>query len=328
MPRQSMRILLTGAGGQIGRDLIAELIRRAPRGDHPTIVATDLRPHAATDDAPGVTWRRLDVTDEATTHALLAEVRPDLVFHLAAILSAKGEREPQLAYAVNQTGTWNVLEGCRKAGVGRLVFTSSIAVFGPGVPDPTPDDVPLHPTTIYGCTKVAGELLCEYYTRRGWVDCRGVRFPGLISASIPGGGSSDYALFMYTEGVRRGAYEAFCRPDTRIPFMYMPDGVRALTDVAAAPREKLTRCIYNIAAFSPRADEIAASVARAIPGVTITYAPDSRQEILDSWPRALDDRAARADWGWRPEFDLDRMTDDIVPRVRELLARGVDLTHH
>jgi len=208
------------------------------------------------------------------------------------------------------------------------VFTSSIAVYGPGLPDPTPDDVPLHPQTIYGCTKVAGELLCEYYTRRGWLDCRGVRFPGLISASLPGGGSSDYALFMYTEGVRRGAYEAFCRPDTRIPLMYMPDGVRALAEVAEAPREKLGRCIYNIAAFSPRADEIAASVARAIPGVTITYQPEPvRQGILDSWPRALDDRAARADWGWRPEYDLDAMTEDLVPRVRELLARGVDLSH-
>jgi threonine 3-dehydrogenase len=255
-------------------------------------------------------------------------VKPEVVFHLAAILSAKGEREPALAYAVNQTGTWNMLEACRAAGVARLVFTSSIAVYGPGLPDPTPDDVPLHPQTIYGCTKVAGELLCEYYTRRGWLDCRGVRFPGLISASIPGGGSSDYALFMYTEGVRRGAYQAFCRPDTRIPFMYMPDAVRALAEVADAPRARLRRCIYNIAAFSPRADQVAASVARAVPGVAITYEPDPvRQAILDSWPRALDDRAARDDWGWRPEFDLEAMTDDLVPRVRELLARGVDLSH-
>ena len=320
-----MRILLTGAGGQIGRDLVAELLRREPR---PQIVATDLKPAAATDDAPGVTWRRLDVTDEAATRALVAEVRPDLVFHLAAILSAKGERDPQLAYAVNQTGTWNVLEACRAAGVPRLVFTSSIAVYGPGLPDPTPDDVPLHPQTMYGATKVAGELLCEYYTRRGWIDCRGVRFPGLISAALPGGGSSDYALFMYTEGVRRGAYEAFCRADTRIPLMYMPDAVRALAEIAAAPRDRLRRTIYNIAAFSPRADEIAASVARAVPEFRATYAPDAlRQAILDSWPRALDDAAARADWGWRPEFDLDAMTADLVPKVRELLARGVDLAH-
>jgi threonine 3-dehydrogenase len=320
-----MRIMLTGAGGQIGRDLVTELLTRAP---DTSVVATDLRPPASTDAPAQVTWRQLDVTDERATHALVADVKPDVVFHLAAILSAKGEKDPVLAYAVNQTGTWNVLEACRAAGVKRLVFTSSIAVYGPGLPDPTPDDVPLHPRTIYGCTKVAGELLCEYYTRRGWVDCRGVRFPGLISAAIPGGGSSDYALFMYTEGIQRGRYEAFCRADTRIPLMYMPDGVRALADVAAAPRERLTRCIYNVAAFSPRADEIAASVIRALPGTTITYAPDPvRQGILDSWPRALDDAQARADWGWRPQYDLESMTSDLVPRVRELLARGVNLQH-
>ncbi len=320
-----MRILLTGAGGQIGRDLVAELLARAPGT---TIVATDLRPPAHTDDPPAVSWRRLDVTDATSTLALVAEVRPDVVYHLAAILSAKGEKDPVLAYAVNQTGTWNVLEACRAAGVPRLVFTSSIAVYGPGLADPTPDDVPLHPQTMYGCTKVAGELLCEYYTRRGWVDCRGVRFPGLISAAIPGGGSSDYALFIYTEGVQRGSYTAFCRADTRIPLMYMPDGVRALVEVAEAPRAKLTRSIYNVAAFSPRADEIAASAARAIPGLRIAYDPDPvRQGILDSWPRALDDRAARADWGWAPRFDLDQMTDDLVPRVRALVARGAKLTH-
>jgi threonine 3-dehydrogenase len=328
MRRESMRILLTGAGGQIGRDLIAELGRRAPNGKPPTIVATDLRPQASTDSPPAVSWRALDVTDDAATRAMIAELRPDVVFHLAAILSAKGEKDPGVAYAVNQTGTWNVLEACRAAGVKRFIFTSSIAVYGPGLPDPTPDDVPLHPQTIYGCTKVAGELLCEYYTRRGWLDCRGVRFPGLISASIPGGGSSDYALFMFTEGIRRGAYEAFCRPDTRIPLMYMPDGVRALAEVAAAPRDRLSRCIYNVAAFSPRADEIAAAVARAIPGTEITYEPEPvRQAILDSWPRALDDSAARADWGWQPQYDLESMTSDLVPRVRELLARGVDLRH-
>jgi threonine 3-dehydrogenase len=320
-----MRIMLTGAGGQIGRDLVAELLRRAPET---TVVATDLRPPTSTEDPPQVSWRRLDVTDEAATRTLIAEVKPDTVFHLAAILSAKGEKDPVVAYAVNQTGTWNVMEACRAAGVARFVFTSSIAVYGPGLPDPTPDEVALHPQTMYGATKVAGELLCEYYTRRGWLDCRGVRFPGLISASVPGGGSSDYALFMYTEGVRVGRYAAFCRPDTRIPLMYMPDGVRALVEVAHAPRAKLTRCIYNVAAFSPRADEIAASVARAIPGVTITYDPETvRQAILDSWPRALDDTAARTDWGWHPAFDLEAMTADLVPRVRELLARGVQLHH-
>jgi threonine 3-dehydrogenase len=318
-----MKILLTGAGGQIGHDLIGAL---AASGHE--VVSTDLAPRPPSHaHASGSSWRRLDVTDAAATEKLFDEVKPDMVFHLAAILSARGEKDPRLAYDVNQTGTWNVLEACRKTGAGRLVFTSSIAVFGPPpsgpLPDPTPDDVGLHPTTMYGVTKVAGELLCSYYTKKHNVDCRGVRFPGLISAAMPGGGSSDYALFMYVDAVRKGGYEAFARADTRIPLMYMPDGVRALLEVAMADRERLTRCIYNIAAFSPRADEIAASVARAVPGVKITYAPDPlRQGILDSWPRALDDKHARADWGWRPRFSLDAMTDDLVPQIRKLVARA------
>jgi threonine 3-dehydrogenase len=276
----------------------------------------------------GGQWHALDVTDPAATDAMFAMHKPHLVFHLAAILSARGEKDPTLAYAVNQTGTWNVLEACRKAGVQRLMFTSSIAVFGPvpgivgGLPDPTPDDVPLLPSTMYGVTKVAGELLCAYYSKKHNVDCRGVRFPGLISAAMPGGGSSDYALFMYVDGVRVGRYQSFARADTRIPLMYMPDGVRALLTLAMAERSTLSRCIYNIAAFSPRADEIAASVSAALPGTSFTYQPDPvRQGILDSWPRALDDRAARSDWGWRPEFDLAGMTQDLIPRVKTMLAQ-------
>ena len=309
------KVLVTGAGGQLGGDLLDALVARGH-----DVVATDLHARAGREH---VRWRALDVVDGAAVDAALAEERPAIVYHLAAILSAAGEKAPDKAYAVNQTGTWNLLEGCRRHGIGRFIFTSSIAVYGPGLPDPTPEDVALHPGTMYGVTKAAGELLCEYYRRRHQLDCRGVRFPGLISASLPGGGSSDYALFMYVDGVRVGAYEAFCRPDTRIPLMYMPDGVRALTALAAAPREGLTRTIYNIAGFSPRADEIAADVGRVVPGVTITYKPDPlRQGILDSWPRALDDAAARADWGWRAEYDLSAMTDDLVPKVRAMVGDG------
>lgn len=315
-----MKILLTGAGGQIGADLVGAL---AAAGNQ--VVATDLRARPAAD---GARFRTLDVTDRAAVDAVIAEERPDVVYHLAAILSASGEKNPALAYDVNQNGTWHLLEACRAHGVARFLFTSSIAVYGPGLPDPCPDDVPLHPSTMYGVTKASGELLCEYYWKKHGLDCRGVRFPGLISAALPGGGSTDYALFMYVDGVRRGAYESFARADTRVPLMYMPDGVRALLELAAAPRERLGRCVYNIAAFSPRADEIAASVARAVPGVEITYRPDPlRQSILDSWPRALDDAHARADWGWAPAYDLDAMTDDLVPRIRALLDGGAALSH-
>ncbi len=318
-----MNVLLTGAGGQLGGDLIDALVATGHQ-----VVATDLKPHAAATDGKGVRWRALDVIDPVAVDAVIADERPELVVHLAAILSAAGERAPDRAYAVNQTGTWNLLEACRKFGVGRFLFTSSIAVYGPGLPDPTPEDVALAPGTMYGVTKASGELLCAYYRKRHGLDCRGVRFPGLISASLPGGGSSDYALFMYVDGVRVGTYEAFCRPDTRIPLMYMPDAVRALIELSSAPAAQLRRTVYNIAGFSPRADEIAADVIRVVPGVEITYAPDPlRQGILDSWPRALDDAAARADWGWAPRYDLSAMTDELVPLVQAMVAGAGPLGH-
>jgi threonine 3-dehydrogenase len=324
-----MKILLTGAGGQIGHDLIGTL---AASGHE--VVSTDLAPRPPSHaHAQSRSWQRLDVTDAAATVAMFEKVKPEMVFHLAAILSASGEKNPILAYDVNQTGTWNVLEACRLTGVKTLIFTSSIAVFGPPpsgpLPDPTPDDVALHPTTMYGVTKVAGELLCAYYTKKHGVDCRGVRFPGLISAAMPGGGSSDYALFMYVDAVRKGGYDAFARADTRIPLMYMPDGVRALIEISMADRAKLTRSIYNIAAFSPRADEIAASVNSVIPEAKFTFNPDpARQGILDSWPKALDDSAARRDWGWQPKYDLDAMTHDLVPKIRRMLELGAILSSH
>ena len=324
-----MKILLTGAGGQIGHDLIGALVAQGH-----DVVSTDLAPRPPSHaHAEGVDWQRLDVTDAPAVQHLFTDIKPDLVFHLAAILSARGEQDPRLAYDVNQTGTWNVLEACRRARVGRLVFTSSIAVFGPPpsgpLPEPTPDDAPLHPTTMYGVTKVSGELLCSYYRKRYNIDCRGVRFPGLISAALPGGGSSDYALFMYVDAVRRGFYEAFARAETRIPLMYMPDGVRALLELAFAERSRITRAIYNIAAFSPRADEIAKSVQRHIPEASFTYVPDPvRQSILDSWPKVIDDSAARRDWGWAPRYDLDGMTDDLLPRVKAMLELGAILSHH
>lgn len=328
-----MKVLVTGSGGQIGHEIIAALVRTGHE-----VVATDLAAVTARESNGGARWCALDVTDADAVTELLAAERPDAVYHLAALLSARGEQAPERAYAVNQTGTWNVLQGCRNAGVRQLVFTSSIAVYGPlpgaapgttGLPDPCPEDVALHPTTMYGVTKVANELLGAYAHARDDLDFRAVRFPGLISASIPGGGSTDYALFMYVDGVRKGSYQAFCRPDTRIPLMYMDDGVRALLELAAAPRERLRRCVYNVAGFSPSAAEIAAAAAREIPGLVVTFRPDPlRQAILDSWPRALDDQAARRDWGWTPRYDLQAMSQHLVPAIRTLLAERADALDH
>jgi threonine 3-dehydrogenase len=309
-----MRILVTGAGGQIGGDLCAVL-----RGRGHEVVATDVV--TPREPATAAEWHHLDVTDKNAVLALFRQVRPARVYHLAAILSARGEEIPQHAYKVNELGTFNVLESCREASVSQLMFTSSIAVFGPGTPDPTPDDTALWPTTMYGVNKAAGEMLGTWAHHRHGVDFRAVRFPGLISAAMPGGGTSDYTVHMYVDAVRIGAYEAFCRADTVIPLMYMADALRALVELSEADPARLTRRVYNIAAFSPTAHEIAASVRRLVPSAKLTFRADPRrQAILDSWPRRLDDTNARRDWGWRPEFDLEQMTDDLVPRVRRLLS--------
>jgi threonine 3-dehydrogenase len=321
-----MKTLVTGAGGQVGLDLIRGLLAA---GDE--VHGSDVRSLSggATDLPSDLPWHQLDVTDERAVDALVAKLRPDRIFHLAAILSARGEEIPGVTYAVNQGGLYNVLEACRTHGVRQLVFTSTIAVFGPGLPETVGDDVALHPTTMYGVTKASGEILGEYYQRRFGLDFRGVRFPGLISASLPGGGTSDYALFMYVDGIRKGNYDAFCKPDSRIPLMYMPDGIRALIELSNADKDRLSRCVYNIAAFSPTAQQIADTVAGALPGASFTFNADPvRQAILDSWPKALDDQNARRDWDWAPQFDLGNMTQDLIPKIRELLARNADALDH
>src|SRR5262245_26823025 len=310
-----MRILITGAGGQVGTDLIPLLLER-----HHEPAGFDLM------DAPpglraGVPWTKGDVAVREEVFDAVRAWRPEVVHHLAAILSATGERIPFRAWRVNMDGTRHVLEAARLFGARQVVFTSTIAAFGPGLGNPVGNDVSMRPTTMYGLTKAAGELLGEYYRTRWGLDFRGVRFPGLISAVEPGGGTSDYVNYMFFDGVRKGAYDAFCRADTTIPLMYMPDALRALVELSEAPRASLSRCMYNIAAMSPRADEIAAAVTRRVPGARIGFAPvPARQAILDSWPRSLDDSVARKDWGWSARWDLDAMSDDLVAQVRRASA--------
>lgn len=317
------KILVTGAGGQVGLELLRYL---HARGDE--VHATDVapRPKGVADE---ITWNRLDVTDADAVRSAVGELRPDVVYHLAAILSAAGEKRPLLTYQVNQTGTFNVLEAARATRLDddrmpQVMFASTIAAFGPGLPDPVPNEVSMRPTTMYGVTKVAGELLGEYYHHKWGLDFRAVRFPGLINAGLPGGGTSDYALFMYVDGVRVGHYESFCRPDTRIPMMYMPDAIAGLVGLSDADGSRLLRRVYNIRAMSPRADEFAQSIRRVLPGVVLTFSPDPhRQGILDSWPRDLDDSPARAEWDFEPEYDLDAMTDHLIPEIRRMLAEGL-----
>lgn len=306
-----MKILITGAGGQIGRDLLHAL---HARGDE--VIATDLQPLPARAIPRGVVTHVLDVVDAAACNELFTRTRPEAVVHLAAILSARAEEQPDLAYRVNDAGTRHVLNAAVRAGVGRLLFASSIAVFGPGLPQPVADDAPTRPTTLYGVTKVMGELLGAYYAQRHGLDFRALRFPGLISDADPGRGTSDYAVHMFRQGVRTGRYEAYCRPDTRIPLMYMPDAIRAMAELLDAPRALLRRSVYNIAAISPTAQELADAVS-TLAAARITFNVDpARQAILDSWPREISDAAARADWGWRPRYDLEAMARELVAHLQ------------
>jgi nucleoside-diphosphate-sugar epimerase len=328
--------LITGAGGEIGHGLVARLSTSGS-----SIITLDV---ALLDRtlAPQVAREFTgSITDPSLLDRILAEFEVDRIFHLAALLSTRSEFTPVTAHHVNVEGTLNLLEFAQKQGEshGRavvFVYPSSIAAYG--IPDlqtkaragRVREDEFAHPTTMYGCNKLYCEQLGNYYarhykqlsadaaTRR--VDFRSVRFPGLISAlTAPSGGTSDYAPDMIHAAAKGEPYACFVRPDTTIPFMAMPDGVDALLTLAAAPRGRLTRTAYNVAAFSPPAAAIRDVVVAAFPGASITYDVDAkRQAIVDSWPAAVDDSAARADWGFAPAYDFERaFREYLIPTIRE-----------
>ncbi len=309
------RILVTGASGQIGTELCAAL-RRAHGTD--AVVASDLRPPARVDAAAAGLFTTLDVTNREALDTVVRRYEVGCVYHMAALLSAVGEQQPQRCWTVNIDGLVNVLEVAREHSL-RLFCPSSIAAFGPETPrDMTPQETVLRPTSMYGVTKVAGELLCEYYVRRFGVDVRGLRYPGLISSeTLPGGGTTDYAVAIYYAAVRERRYTCFLREDTVLPMMYMPDAIRATLQLMAAPRERLEHhADFNLAAMSFSAGELAASIRAQMPDFVCEYAPDFRQAIADSWPRSVDDSAARREWGWQHEFTLDCMTRDMLGKLQ------------
>jgi nucleoside-diphosphate-sugar epimerase len=330
-------VLITGASGEIGHGLITRL---APDPARPVITldVNQLEPTLARQ-----VHREFhgSILDNTLLDRIVAEYEVDLVFHLAALLSTRSEFTPMAAHEVNVGGTLNLLEFAQKQGEshGRPVvflYPSSVAAYG--MPDletkaragEVKEDQYNHPSTMYGCNKLYCEQLGDYYTKHykqlaketlsGKVDFRCVRFPGLISAiTVPSGGTSDYAPEMIHAAAKGEAYACFVRPDTRIPFMAMPDAVDALVQLAAAPREKLRRTAYNVGAFNPSADEVRDVVLRAFPGAQITYAVDAkRQGIVDSWPADVDDSAARQDWGFASTYDLESaFSDYLIPTIRE-----------
>ena len=314
--------LVTGAQGQIGHDLVAAL--RARHGPE-RVVASDVHPHPGrTSEGP---YETLDVTDRARLADVVEKHGVDVVFHLASLLSARGEAEPERSWAVNVDGLRNVLELARARGL-RVLWPSSIAVFGPDVPRASaPQEAALNPTTIYGVTKVTGELLCAYYARRFGVDVRALRFPGLVSTGAPpGGGTTDYAVEMLRAAAAGQAYTSFLRADAALPMMYMPDAIRAALDLMdVGPERVRLRKGYNVGALSFTPEKLAEAIRRHVPPFACRYEPDVRQKIADSWPAALDDARAREDWGWEPEFDLEAMVADVLERLGAVENAGMEM---
>ena len=314
-----MMILVTGAAGQIGTDLTTTL--REKFGNQNVVVMGRKTPMPK-DIAEGGPCVMGDVTDIEGYRKIVDDYQIDTVYHLAAILSATGESNPQLCYDVNLNGLYNVLEVAKEQGQ-RLFCPSSIAVFGPGTPlENTPQETVLKPTTMYGVTKVAGELLCDYYFHKYGVDVRGIRYPGLISwKTRPTGGTTDYAVEIYYEAVLNNKYECFVRSDTKLPMMYMPDAIKGTLDLMDAPLESLKHhSDFNFAGMSFSAQELADCVSTRMPEFECTFNPDSRQNIADSWPDSIDDSAASEEWGWKPSYDLEKMSDDMLENLKRKLG--------
>lgn len=309
------KILITGSMGQIGSELLQEL-RKIYGKDN--VIASDFRTPTEETRSHWEPFERIDVTNQESLANVVKKYNIDTIFHLAALLSAVGEQNPQKAWNVNMGGLYNVLEVAREYKVEKIFNPTSIAAFGPGTPrDMTPQDTILTPTTMYGVTKVSGELLCDYYVRRFDMDVRGVRFPGIISSETPpGGGTTDYAVAIFYDAVKTKKYTCFVTEDTVLPMMYMPDAIHGVIKLMQADKSRLKHhSNFNLASMSFSAKELVAEIQKHIPEFTCEYKPDFRQQIADSWPRSLDDSVAREEWDWKPTYDISSMTTDMLEKL-------------
>ncbi len=313
------RVMITGAMGQIGSELTLDL--QDTYGVN-NVIATDIR--EANDEYRGK-YEKLDVLDHESMRSLLRQYDVDAVYHLAAILSASGEKKPDLAWKINVQGLLNLLSIAREDYVSRLFHPSSIAVFGPETPKiDTPQETVLKPRTMYGVTKVVGELLGKYYWEKWGVDIRGIRLPGVISnVAPPGGGTTDYAVEIFYEAIKHQEYTCFLKPDSTLPMIYMPDCLKAFKQLMDAPVENLKHHTdFNLASLSFSPAMLVAEIRRHIPQLKVVYSPDFRQGIADSWPKSIDDSSARREWGWSPDYDLRAMVDDMIKVLCERHERG------
>lgn len=307
------KILVIGAGGQLGSELTQGLWGLYGKEN---VIATDIK--APQGVLASGNFEILDVLQQSQLTTLIQKNNFTQIYHLAAVLSATGEKNPKLAWRLNMDGLIQVLDAALEAKVGKVYWPSSIAAFGPTTPKvKTPQDTIMDPTTIYGISKQAGERWCEWYFKNRGLDIRSLRYPGLIGyKSKPGGGTTDYAVDIFFKALTDKKYECFLKPDTYLPMMYMDDAVKATLDLMNAPAERITiRSSYNISAMSFCPSEIAAEIKHHIPDFEITYNPDFRQGIADSWPRSINDSAARIDWGWDHQFGLEEMTETILQNL-------------
>lgn len=315
------KVLVTGCLGQIGSELVLRL--REDLGNE-NVVATDIRMPENLED--GELFEILDVMDYEKMRALVEKYQVDTLIHLAALLSAVAEAKPKFAWDLNMVGLVNALEVAREFKL-KFFTPSSIGAFGPNTPkDETPQDTLQRPTTMYGVTKVAGELLCDYYYTKYGVDTRGVRFPGLISyKTLPGGGTTDYAVDIYYSAIKEGKYTCFIDRGTAMDMMYMPDAIEAIVQLMNAdPKNLVHRNAFNISAMSFEPEEIKASIKKVFPDFEMDYAVDPvRQSIADSWPNSLDISCAQKEWGFQPRYDLDKMTQDMLSKLQEKLTATV-----
>lgn len=304
------KVLVTGALGQIGTELVEAL--RKQHGSS-SVIASDLRPAEQVDLSQGP-YLTLDVLDTEAIIDVCKKEGVGTVYHLAALLSATGEKNPELCRKVNVGGTISVFEAARECSM-RVFTPSSIAVYGPDAPKHAPQITPLNPTTVYGETKVEGEQLAKEYEEKYGLDIRGIRYPGLISYKAPaGGGTTDYAVEIFDAALNEGHYDCFVRADTRLPMLYMDDAIRATLMLMDEPSEHLgeSKAGYNIDCFSFTAEELATAIANEVNGFTFDFKPDIRQNYADSWPDSIDGSVAKKEWNWSPQFDLDAMVKAML----------------
>ena len=309
----SKTILVTGANGQLGTVLTRQLKKHFGAN---RVLATDIRPFID----PNGQFEILDVTKYENLCKLVEDYNVGQIYHLAAILSAKGESNPIRAWQINMDGLLNVLEVARNFSVEKVFFPSSIAVFGAATPkNPTPQETVMDPETVYGVSKVSGEKWCHYYHHKFGVDVRSIRYPGIIGyQSLPGGGTTDYAVEIFHSAINDEVFSCFLDENTALPMIYMEDAIRATIELMAAPIDQIKiRTSYNLGAMSFTPSGIAQEIKRHLPDFQIQYQPDFRQAIANTWPKVIDDTAARNDWGWQPQFDLPSMTKDMIKQLKK-----------